>query len=194
MSCSYCDGWSLSVSSSVIDFYGNSSECNQTSETLNTHVHTHTHGGHVDLKAVIVNVKAINVSSVDWEDLPQAYSCETLSWTLMFVLLSFSFVFHPSFFIILSFSAGDSGWTSCGRAAIWCWVFQEVPQSEYCSVSKNVLKGKSLFLCSPSMTWASVTGSCGVSYSHHFTVLWISVCALASVWRKIWIPSLFWVF
>lgn len=42
MSCSYCDGWPLSVSSSVIDICGNSSECNQTSETLNTHVHTYT--------------------------------------------------------------------------------------------------------------------------------------------------------
>lgn len=95
MSCSYNDGWPLSVSSSVIDFYGNSSECNQTSETLNTH----THSCPVDLKAVIVNVKAINVSTVDWEDLPQAYTCETLAWTLMFVLLS------SSLSIILLFSS-----------------------------------------------------------------------------------------
>lgn len=36
------DGWPLSGSSRVIDFYGNSSECNQTSETLNTHVRAHT--------------------------------------------------------------------------------------------------------------------------------------------------------
>lgn len=178
MSCSYFDGWPLSGSSCVIDFYGNSSECNQTSETLNTHVHTHTHGDPVNLKAVIVNVKVINVSSVDWEDLHQTYTCETLSWTIMFVLLSFS----PS---LLLCSAGDPGWTSCGRAAIWCWVFQEVPQSEYCSVSKNVRKGKSLFLCSPPMTWVWVWASRGVSYSHHFNVLWISVCALTSVCCKI---------
>lgn len=108
----------------------------------------------------------------------------------------FCFLSLCLFLITLVFPAGDSGWTSCGRAAIWCWVFQEVPQSEYCSVSKNVRKGKSLFLCSLFMTWvwarASVAGSRCVSYSHHFTVLWISVCALTSVWRKIWIPSIFW--
>lgn len=132
--------------------------------------------------------KRLNVSSVDWG----GFTSDIHAWDpLLNSHVCFAF-FLWLFLITILYSAGDSRWTSCGRAAIWCWVFQEVPQSEYCSVSKNVRKGKSLFLCSPFMSWvwvrASVTGSHSVSYSHHFAVLWISVCALTSVWRKIWIP------
>lgn len=94
MSCPCRDGWPLSGSSCVIDFYGNSSGCNQTWETLNTHMRTRIRTGPVDLKGVIVNVKTINVSRVDREDLPRAYKRETLAWTfrLLFSLLFLGFI------------------------------------------------------------------------------------------------------
>lgn len=111
------DGWPLSGSSRVIDFYGNSSECNQTSETLNTHVRTHILTSPVDLKGVIVNVKTINVSRADWEDLPRAYKRETLAWTfrLLFSLLSLCFIpphslisspHHSCFFLLQEILGG----------------------------------------------------------------------------------------
>lgn len=112
MSCPCHDEWPLSGSSRVIDFNGNSSECNQTSETLNTQVHTHILTGPVDLKGVIVNVKTINVSRTDWEDLPWAYKRETLAWTfrLLFSLLFLSFILHS----LLS-SPDHSCFFSCRR-------------------------------------------------------------------------------
>lgn len=63
------------------------------------------------------------------------------------LFLSFSLTLQlsapPSLFHLAH--PGDTRRSSCCRAEVRCWVFQEVPQSKYCFISKKLCQGKITF-------------------------------------------------